>query len=237
MKHFHLLVLGGVTSILAVAPAHAVIQYQVVGPVNFIAPPNNTPSIVFPGFSDAPAGKLLMVSVTGPTANSAPMLNFGGFIQGGQFTTAPSTYSATSTPFFQFNNGSGSSFSGSQSNITLTGNPVTTVGLTNLPASGMYSGSFNMINTGPGSMIPTAIQSYFAGSPTINVFNGNFMASAVGGGGIFGNSLTVSGPLYLTYKYDDGNTTPVPGPLPIVGAGLAFGVSRKLRRRIQSSVS
>jgi hypothetical protein len=229
MKPFHLLALGGITSILAVAPAHAVIQYQVVGPVNFSTPPNMPTSIVFPGFDAAAASQLLMVSLTGPTANSAPMLNFGGNIEGGQFTTAPSTYSATSSPLFQFNNTSGSAFSGSPSNITLTGNPVTTVGLTTLPASGMYSGSFNMIT-------PTGIESYFAGSPTINVFNGNFMPSVAGGGGIFGNSLTVSGPLYLTYKYDDG-LNPAPGPLPIVGAGLAFGFSRKLRRRIQSSVS
>ena len=236
MKPFHLLALGGVTSILAVAPAHAVIQYQVVGPVNFSTPPNMPANIIFPGFSDAPAGKLLMVSLTGPTANSAPMLNFGGDIQGGQFTTAPSTYSATSTPLFKFNNVSASAFSGSPSNITLTGNPVTTAGLTTLPASGMYSGSFNMIDTSPASMTPTTIQSYFAGAPTVSVFNGNFMTSVAGGGGIFGNNLTVSGPLYLTYKYDDG-TAPAPGPLPIVGAGLAFGFSRKLRRRIQSSVS
>jgi hypothetical protein len=157
------------------------------------------------------------------------MLNFGGDIKGGQFTTNPVTYSATSTPLFKFNNVSASAFSGSPSNITLTGNPVTTIGLTTLPASGMYSGSFNMIT-------PTGIESYFAGSPTVNVFNGNFMTSATGGGGIFENNLTVSGPLYLTYKYDDG-LNPAPGPLPIVGAGLAFGFSRKLRRRIQSSVS
>jgi hypothetical protein len=236
MKLHHLLALGGITSVLAVAPAHAVIQYQVVGPVDFSTPPNTPPNIVFPGFSAAPAGQLLMVSLTGPTANSAPMLNFGGDIQGGQFSTNPVTYSATSTPLFKFNNVSASAFSGSPSNITLTGNPVTTIGLTTLPASGMYSGSFNMIDTSPASMTPTTIQSYFAGTPTVNVFNGNFMTSAAGGGGVFENNLTVSGPLYLTYKYDDG-LNPAPGPLPIVGAGLAFGFSRKLRRRIQSSVS
>jgi hypothetical protein len=229
MKLHHLLALGGITSVLAVAPAHAVIQYQVVGPVDFSTPPNTPPNIVFPGFSAAPAGQLLMVSLTGPTANSAPILNFGGDIKGGQFTTNPVTYSATSTPLFKFDNVSASAFSGSPSNITLTGNPGTTIGLTTLPASGMYSGSFNMIT-------PTGIESYFAGSPTVNVFNGNFMTSATAGGGIFENNLTVSGPLYLTYKYDDG-LNPAPGPLPIVGAGLAFGFSRKLRRRIQSSVS
>ncbi len=34
----------------------------------------------------------------------------------------------------------------------------------------------------------------------------------------------------LTYAH-------VPGPLPVLGAGVAFGYSRKLRRRIKSSVS
>lgn len=30
-------------------------------------------------------------------------------------------------------------------------------------------------------------------------------------------------------------TNPVPGPLPVLGAGAAFGFSRRLRRRIQRS--
>ena len=227
----HLLALGGITSILAVAPAHAVIQYQVVGPVSFSTPPNNPASIVFPGFSAAAASQLLMVSLTGPTPNSAPMLSYGGSITAGQFDTVSRTYTATSSPLFKFNNGPGSAFSGSMNNVPLSGNPVSTIGLTVLPALGSYTGAFNMI-------MPTGIESYFAGTPTVNVYNPNFAtSSSPTGGGIFGNNLTLSGPLYLTYKYDDGNTTPVPGPLPIVGAGLAFGVSRKLRRRIQSSVS
>ncbi len=231
MKLHHLLALGGITSILAVAPAHAVIQYQVVGPVSFSTPPNNPANIVFPGFSAAAASQLKMVSLTGPTPNSAPMLSYGGSITAGQFDTTPRTYTATSSPLFKFNNGPGSAFSGSMNNVPLSGNPVTTAfSPVVLPASGSYTGAFNMI-------MPTGIEAYFAGTPTVSVYNPNFAAMPPSGGGIFGNSLTLSGPLYLTYKYDDGNTTPVPGPLPIVGAGMAFGVSRKLRRRIQSSVS
>lgn len=155
------------------------------------------------------------------------MLNYGGSITGGQFTASPVTYTATSTPLFKFTNSL--AFSGSADSVTLAGNPVTTPGLTTLNASGSYAGSFNMIT-------PTGVESYFAASPTINVYNANFAASSTAGGGIFGNSLALSGPLYLTYKYDNGGT-PVPGPLPIIGASVAFGFARKLRRRTQVSAS
>ena len=229
MKLHHLLAIGGIASVLAAGPAHAVIQYQVVGPVSFSTPPNNPANIVFPGFSAAAASQLLMVSLTGATANSAPVLNYGGGIKAGQFDTTPRTYTASVTPFFQFSNSA--SFAGSMANVPLTGNPVSTSGLTPLQATGSYSGTFNMIT-------PTGIQSYFAGTPTISTYNANFAVPIPPGGGIFGNTLTLSGPLYLTYKYDDGIVAPpVPGPLPIVGAGLAFGFSRKVRRRIQSSAS
>jgi hypothetical protein len=41
----------------------------------------------------------------------------------------------------------------------------------------------------------------------------------------------------VTYDYTLNPSAQIPGPLPIVGAGMAFGFSRKLRRRIQSSAS
>jgi hypothetical protein len=53
--------------------------------------------------------------------------------------------------------------------------------------------------------------------------------------------------LYVTNKYtsNDGTIfsfensykqgTAVPGPLPVLGAGVAFGFSRKLRRRIKGA--
>jgi len=230
MKLQHLLAIGGLASILAASPAHAVIQYQTVGPVSFSTPPNSPASIAFPGFSAAAASQLLMVSLTGAAANSTPMLNFGGGIEAGQFDTTPRTYTATATPFFQFSNST--SFAGSTANVPLAGNPVTTAFATvPLTASGSYSGTFNMIT-------PTGVEAYFAAAPTINVYNANFVAMSPAGGGIFANTLSLSGSLYLTYKYDDGTVAPpVPGPLPIVGAGLAFGFSRKVRRRIQSSAS
>lgn len=36
--------------------------------------------------------------------------------------------------------------------------------------------------------------------------------------------------LLITFQV---TTNPVPGPLPVLGAGAAFGFSRRLRRRIQ----
>ena len=211
------------------APAHAVVQYQTVGPVSFSTPPNSPASIVFAPFTAAPAAQLQMVSLTGPTFNSAPMLNYGGKLTAVQLDTNPRNYTATSTPLFKFNNIQGSAFSGSANNVPLTGNPVTTAfAPVDLPASGSYTGAFNMIT-------PSGIEAYFAGTPTVSIYNSNFAAN-VPDGGFASTDLTLSGPLYLTYKYDDG-VTGVPAPLPIVGASVAFGFARKLRRRIQSSAS
>ena len=39
----------------------------------------------------------------------------------------------------------------------------------------------------------------------------------------------------LSIDLDGGVTTTVPGPLPMVGVGIAFGYSRRLRRRITHS--
>jgi hypothetical protein len=229
MKLQHLFAIGGLASVLATAPAHAIIQYQVVGPISFSTPPNSPANIVFPGFSATAPSQLLKVSLSGSTANSAPTLNYGGSVTAVQLDATPRTYAASSTPTFKFNNVQASTFTGSTSNIPLTGNPVSTPFIANiLPASGSYSGTFN-------SITPTGIQAYFAGTPTVSVYNPNFAFTPPAGG--FGSSaLTLSGPMYLTYEYETGTST-VPGPLPIVGAGLAFGFSRKLRRRIQSSVS
>ena len=44
-----------------------------------------------------------------------------------------------------------------------------------------------------------------------------------------------SGTAQLTSILDSYQTQPVPGPLPLLGAGAAFGFSRKLRGRIKGS--
>jgi hypothetical protein len=52
-----------------------------------------------------------------------------------------------------------------------------------------------------------------------------------------GNKVTASfnGPQQITNTIYQKSASSVPGPLPILGAGLAFGYSRKLRSRIKSS--
>lgn len=237
MKLHNLFALSGLAVLAAVAPAHAVVQYQTVGPVNFSYTnpgPGVPATFTFPAFSAAASTALIDVKLTGPTATSATMLSYGGTLTVGQFDTTPRTYTATSSPSFKFNNGGASTFTGSMDNVPLSGNPVSAIGTTPLTASGMYAGSFNTINaTGN-----TVLQNYFAGNPTIMFYAANFNSTPPAGGGIFGNTLTMSSSdLYLTYSYEDGKPASVPGPLPIVGASLAFGFSRKLRRRIQSSVS
>ena len=52
----------------------------------------------------------------------------------------------------------------------------------------------------------------------------------------FTGELTVTGGEIQTVQSDiitAANTTNVPGPLPVLGAGAAFSFSRRLRRRIK----
>ncbi|MDM7954171.1 MAG: hypothetical protein QUV07_13285 [Cyanobium sp. CZS 25K] len=56
---------------------------------------------------------------------------------------------------------------------------------------------------------------------------------------IFTSTITVTGGVAQTFTNDLTQRIigdPVPGPLPILGAGAAFGFSRKLRRRIKQTV-
>ena len=69
---------------------------------------------------------------------------------------------------------------------------------------------------------------------------GNYVGISKAGDLSFGPITFIS----MTFYGDDGSMTsstlspvlpaPVPGPLPLFGAGAAFGWSRRLRRRVQS---
>jgi hypothetical protein len=50
------------------------------------------------------------------------------------------------------------------------------------------------------------------------------------------DTWTVDGGTQLNSISNNFKSAPVPGPLPILGAGMAFGYSRKLRARIKASV-
>jgi hypothetical protein len=88
-------------------------------------------------------------------------------------------------------------------------------------ASGAYSGAFTPITTNT-----VDLQNYFATNPVINNY---YVAYDFGPTGVIAGGATPStnfmGNMYLEYQY-------VPGPLPLLGAGAAFGWSRRLRKRI-----
>lgn len=102
------------------------------------------------------------------------------------------------------------------------------------------SSIFNIDTEFTGSVITTAVLSgtLSATAPSVGTifeggiyYNSNAATSSglldigIAGGAAKGSSLYQS-------SYDP---TAVPGPLPVLGAGVAFGFSRRLRRRISSS--
>ena len=70
-------------------------------------------------------------------------------------------------------------------------------------------------------------------------FNGNgespFAGLTSAGNGLYYGTTSQGGTTNrgTIYAFDSGVRDPVPGPLPLMGAGAAFGWSRRLRRRIQ----
>lgn len=238
MKPLFLAALGGL-AVAAAAPAQAAITKQTVGPVSFSG--STTPSLSFAPFSASAAANLISVSLTSGTGTGIPTLDFGGVIKviNVNDPAAPVTYGATAAPSFKFNNAAASTFTGTTSSITFAGNPLAPPSLvqTNLSATGTYGGTFTSIST----VGDTLLQNYFAGSPKITMFNPSFNTlntTPLGAGAYISNTLSLTSTtpgLYLTYTYDD--PTLVPGPLPIAGAGVAFGLSRKLRRRIKTAVA
>jgi uncharacterized repeat protein (TIGR03803 family) len=69
--------------------------------------------------------------------------------------------------------------------------------------------------------------------------NGSFPRSqltSAGNGLYYGTALGGVNNTGAIFAFDSGvpDSNPVPGPLPLMGAGAAFGWSRRLRRRIQA---
>jgi hypothetical protein len=88
--------------------------------------------------------------------------------------------------------------------------------------------------TGSGN---TVIKSIVSPAVTLTSINGG--TSNIDIGGTF---LDVTDTYRVTNtgglnSFNNGYTQDVPGPLPVVGAGMAFGFSRKLRSRIKASAS
>lgn len=227
-----LLAVGAVVA-TAAAPAHAILQTQTVGPVSFSTSgtaAKTGQSLAFNPFTAAAPSALTGVRIGIGTA--ASFSGQVGLLPG--FTTS-ATYAGSGTPTFTF--GNGTAITSSPSAITLQNNTTTTSNVvTN--ASGNFSGT--PISTSASA--PT-IQSYFSSAPTVVSYVTAYSFISDPGSAATadlpigtGTSTIFSGDLYLTYEYNDG-TNPVPGPLPILGAGAAFGFSRKLRKRIRAKAS
>jgi hypothetical protein len=95
------------------------------------------------------------------------------------------------------------------------------------------SGIATILGGGVKSPNPGSIaidSSYTNGSPIISsaIFNGKTLADL----GLTSTSGTI-GTWTLVGTGDTVNVNVVPGPLPLLGAGAAFGFSRRLRQRIQ----
>ena len=232
-RHTLLLLAAGAAMATIAAPAHAITQTQTVGPQSFTTTGGTaaTGPFAFTGFNTT-LGTLTKVNIT--NAAGAPFsATFGGSIElvCVSATSATCSFTSAALPTFTFTNGS--TAAGTLGSLTLASNTVSAPPIAFVPIGG--SGTYTSVIGDIATTTP-ALQSYFAGTPTINNISSNIFTSVSSGPGAVGNSaLTLSGDVYLTYTYT--NPDPVPGPLPVLGAGAAFGFSRKLRQRIRSSAS
>jgi hypothetical protein len=92
------------------------------------------------------------------------------------------------------------------------------------PLTNPVSATASSSNIAPG--INPGADAFFGSGVTTALFTQSFNLAGVGANSSIVNSLGVT----LTQNVPDES---VPGPLPILGAGAAFGFSRKLRRRVR----
>ncbi len=105
----------------------------------------------------------------------------------------------------------------------------------NVTGSTFTNGSFETTVTTNPAIVPATSGSSPLTNPSVDSFFGPGVTSA-----LFTQSFTVAGGPNAALVNSLGVTltqrrpsTEVPGPLPILGAGAAFGLSRKMRRRIK----
>lgn len=223
-------------TMLAASPAHALIQtVSPIGGVGFSTSgsnPNST-NIKFPPFSASVPSNLLGARIK--------LLNsfFTGSYDLLAINTGTVSISSTvsAVPKFTFTGGIGSSSGLSQGltpNPRITSCPTIVVpGLTvcadtvNIsPASQLYIQAFAQL-----AASTPALQSYFTGTPTIAVTETLYTKTQTPLSPSLAfdpAKLNFAGDIILEYEY-------VPGPLPLLGAGAAFGWTRRLRRRISNS--
>lgn len=247
-----MLLLAAGTAVVAMAsPSHAAILTQNSNFVSFSTNGNqtsgspNTGALVFTGFNAAAPGTL-----TGVKLKFVPNPAFSGnanLVLIGANDSA--TYTGTAQPNFTFNNpGTALVSTGATQSFTLGTNTVAT-GPTDSFKQVITGISGNYLGT-TSALAVAGLQNYFSSTPTISSYFASWIITSTNPNA-FGNVTppspipgtvpvpqpgTLSGQVFLEYTYTTPDVT-VPGPLPILGAGAAFGFSRKLRKRIRSTAA
>lgn len=223
-------------SLITAGPAHALIQ--TVSPIggggfSTSGPNVNDTNIQFPPFSAAAPSNLLGARIK--------LLN--SFFTGSYNLVALNTGTVTissdvvAVPKFTFTGIVGSSSGASQSltpsprvtncpSFSFPGGTVCADTVVLNPASQLYINAFAQL----ASSTP-ALQAYFTGTPTIDFTETLYTKTQTPLSPSLAfdpASLNFAGNIVLEYEY-------VPGPLPLLGAGAAFGWSRRLRQRITES--
>jgi hypothetical protein len=175
----------------------------------------NLTGLTFTGFTPGALDSILFTQIT-PVFYQ---LQYNFSPQAQSDTNGTFGYTITITPAGV---AAGNQFKAAQANITggnLNGGGfTTTINTTSLPAP-LTANSVN--NPSPAG--------FFNDSTLAATFSQTFAASAPSGQG----PATINS-FGIQFTQNQGSTdTSVPGPLPILGAGAAFGLSRKLRNRIK----
>jgi hypothetical protein len=245
MKFAHTSLLGISLALLSgLAPSQAVAATQTVGGYSFKTigqTPVSSAISIAPFTAGAPitlqSVKLYFDPSSKPAFGGQAGLNCGFGCQ----QIPPTAFTANGTPTFNFSGSNGSLTTDSSGLVTLDPNTAT---------SSIVATSKGSFNASPTAGIPTsgngALQAYFSGSPLISSYQTLYSAQSLPPGASIvwdGNTLpptlfdptTLEGQFYVQYNYS-GHGAPVPGPLPILGAGAAFAYSRQIRKRIKQSV-
>ncbi|MFN9621791.1 MAG: hypothetical protein ACK587_02985 [Cyanobacteriota bacterium] len=235
MRTLWLTGLLAVFSAVVATPAHALIQ--TVSPIggggfSTTGTNQNHTDIQFPGFSASSPSNLLGVRIKLTNASFTGRYSLS-YVDPDDNDIPQTTITATiyGSPKFTFTSGIGSS-TGDPQALTPgktfvcppSPSPYCTSGTVNLaPTPQAYTGMFAQLATATG-----ALRTYFTGTPTVDIsqtFYSKIQTPSSPDLGISASNLLLGGNIQLEYEY-------VPGPLPLLGAGAAFGWSRRLRRRI-----
>jgi hypothetical protein len=227
--------------LVAAGPAQALsIQSVSAGSFTTTGTNANTTPISFGGFTAGPASWLSGVKLR---------IVSGAFSQNVQLVKSSNgarIMTVNAKPTFSFGTTPSSSSTSTPQIIATATNTVNGVGPAAVvtTASGSWTNPFNSlaINT-------PALRSYFSGSPSITSYSTAYNIEtctttafvAASGCSVvvnddptdpFMTSTSFAGTLFVDYEYEIPPAA-TPGPLPIVGAGVAFAASRRLRRRIK----